>query len=455
MKTLALALMLMLTWTIPSAAQDDIQMLKAQVEAEKQRILLLEQRIQRLEDEQAKAATGAAISPTKSTNVSVGNIPVVAPDLDTNSESPVANKARLELYGSVELDAIEDFNSVDPNWNATLRPSKIPVNCPGDAGCGKAGANIASMRGSVFGVRGYLPTGMGMLRTRFDFDLFGVGNNAGATTMRIEHLYGELGHFLIGQTETLLMDSNVYPIDINFWGPNGMIFVRQPQFRWTSSRSHGTQFATAIEVPSAAIDPGNAPSFDPLLAGVVAHLRYPDITAQIKSDQSWGHLQFAGVQKWIGYDTPTGPGGNPSGGKFGYGVSLSGSMKTLHKDKLMGQVSYGQGISGYINDCCVDLAPNSSLKATAVPLLGWLAFYDHFWNDRWSSTIGYSEARQDNTGGQLNDAFHIGRYAMANLLWRPVKNVMTGGEVLWGERENKNGASGEDIRTQYSIQYKF
>ena len=131
------------------------------------------------------------------------------------------------------------------------------------------------------------------------------------------------------------------------------------------------------------------------------------------------------------------------------------SMKALQRDKLMGQVAYGKGISGYINDCCVDLAPNSSLNATAVPLLGWLAFYDHYWNDRWSSTIGYSEARQDNTGGQFSDAFHIGRYSMANLLWRPVKNVMTGGELMWGERKNKDGKSGDDIRTQYSIQYKF
>ena len=53
-------------------------------------------------------------------------------------------------------------------------------------------------------------------------------------------------------------------------------------------------------------------------------------------------------------------------------VRRSVSMKALQRDKLMGQVAYGKGISGYINDCCVDLAPNSSLNATAVPLLGWL-----------------------------------------------------------------------------------
>jgi hypothetical protein len=60
MKALVLAITLMLAWKDPSIAQDDIEALKVQVEAEKQRILLLEQRIQRLEDEKATTATAAA-----------------------------------------------------------------------------------------------------------------------------------------------------------------------------------------------------------------------------------------------------------------------------------------------------------------------------------------------------------------------------------------------------------
>src|SRR5438309_6449176 len=33
----------------------------------------------------------------------------------------------LELYGFLQLDAIQDFKRVNPNWDATLRPSRIPT----------------------------------------------------------------------------------------------------------------------------------------------------------------------------------------------------------------------------------------------------------------------------------------------------------------------------------------
>jgi len=36
-----------------------------------------------------------------------------------------------------------------------------------------------------------------------------------------------------------------------------------------------------------------------------------------------------------------------------------------------------------------------------------------------------------------------------------VRNVMTGVELLWGDRENKSGASANDSRVQFSAQYKF
>ena len=124
-------------------------------------------------------------------------------------------------------------------------------------------------------------------------------------------------------------------------------------------------------------------------------------------------------------------------------------------DRLVGAFVYGHGIASYMNDGGVDLAPTASLKAEAVESLGWFAYYDHYWNERWSSSIGYSEHRQSNTGGQFDDAFKRGRYASANLLFYPVKNVTTGAELLWGERENNDGSSGDETRLQFSAKYKF
>ena len=88
-------------------------------------------------------------------------------------------------------------------------------------------------------------------------------------------------------------------------------------------------------------------------------------------------------------------------------------------------------------------------------MVGVTAFYDITWNEKWTSTAGYSMLDIDNTNAQTPQAFHHGQYALANLLFYPVKNVMMGGEVQWGDRENKGGFTSDDLRFQFSARYNF
>jgi hypothetical protein len=380
-------------------------------------------------------------------------VSLFAAGLASSTAAVAAVGPELTIYGFIQMDAIYDFNTVDPNWKAALRPSKIPVNCPGDAGCGKDGNTTFSVRQSRFGVTGDFPTSSGELHTKFEFDMFGVGVDEGQTTIRLRHAYGEMGAFLAGQTNSLFMDGDVFPNTIEYWGPGGMVFFRNIQLRWTPMRTDHAKFAVALENPGSAIDVGNAVNPE----GWTAWNPYPDLTAQYRVSQAWGHAQLAGIFRWLGYQNPTNPSITKSSGKvLGGGLNLSGSLKTVGKDQLLAQVAYGRGIANYFNDCCTDVAPNSALnEGRAVPLLGWLLYYDHYWNEKWSSSIGYSAQDQDNTGGQASNAFNKGAYASGNLLWYPTKGVMMGGELLWGQRENKNGDKGEDTRVQFSAKYNF
>jgi hypothetical protein len=61
----------------------------------------------------------------------------------------------------------------------------------------------------------------------------------------------------------------------------------------------------------------------------------------------------------------------------------------------------------------------------------------------------------DNSNGQTASAFKKGQYALANLMYYPVKNVMAGLEVQWGDRENKDGYTSDDMRVQFSAKYNF
>ena len=374
-----------------------------------------------------------------------------------------ADKPHIDIYGFIQTDIIHDFNHVDPSWQATLRPSKIPATCTGvtatsDTGCGLMDGNtLFSVRQTRLGFKADAPTSMGEMNTKLEFDFFGVGADAGQTTIRLRHAYGELGQFLVGQTNSLFMDGDVFPNTIDYWGPGGMIFFRNIQARWTPMRTKDMRFAVAVEGPGTAIDTGNVSN----PVGWTSWNKYPDLTAQFRLTQPWGHAQVAGIYRWLGYQNPTGPpvtaaGAESSGHVTGGGINLSGSLKTIGKDQALAQFAYGYGIASYFNDCCTDVAPNSSLTgAEAVSALGWLLYYDHYWNDRWSSSVGYSEQKQNTTGGQAVNSFSKGQYVSGNLLWYPVKDVMAGFEILWGQRQNKNGDRGDDTRTQFSVKYSF
>jgi hypothetical protein len=306
------------------------------------------------------------------------------------------------------------------------------------------------VRQTRLGVLGYLPTSQGELKTKFEFDLFGVGADAGQTTIRLRHAYGEIGPVLVGQTNSLFMDGDVFPNTIDYWGPAGMVFFRNVQVRYTPWQDQGMKVAVALEGPGVSLDTSSTG-----FAGVSGHNMLPDLTGQFRWDQAWGHLQAAGILRELGYDSPSAAGSNPSGTKTGYGLNLSGTYNTIGKDKVLAQLVVGHGIANYMNDAKNDLATDAAGNAELVPLLGWLLYYDHYWNDQLSSSIGWSETRESNTSGQLTSAFHKGSYGSVNLLWTPVRNVLTGVELLYGKRENKDGASGDDTRLQFSAKYTF
>ena len=91
-----------------------------------------------------------------------------------------------------------------------------------------------------------------------------------------------------------------------------------------------------------------------------------------------------------------------------------------------------------------------------MPVLGLSTFLDHTWNDRFTSSIGYSLIDMDNTDAQAPDAYRRGQYGLVNLIYSPVKNVVMGGELQWGRRANfSDGFSSEDVRIQFSFKYNF
>ncbi len=361
----------------------------------------------------------------------------------------------FELYGFAQADYIQDFKRVHPAWDDTLRPSKIPTT---EGQYGGDGQSIIGVRQSRFGVRANLPTGGQTLRTQFEFDLFGVGGDEGQTTIRFRHVYGAWGNWLAGQTNSLFMDIDIFPNTVDYWGPSGMVFLRNPQIRWTPV-SGDTTFAIALEKPGNDIDSGQFRQVDPELASFQADEEIPDITAQFHAKTDWGHFQVAGILRKVGVENIANPANIIEHDDTGWGVDVTGSINVGERDKILLGVVVGEGIASYMNDGGVDMAPSTAspltAEAQAVDLTGISAYYDHYWNDEWSSSIGYSTTEVDNLAGQDGSAFKQGEYISMNVLHTPAEKILIGAELLWGEREDFSGASGDDVRVQFTFKYSF
>src|SRR5262249_27057100 len=153
----------------------------------------------------------------------------------------------FSVYGFAMLDMGYDFKSNDPNWFDVVRPAKLPAFKDEFAPDGKT---YFGVRQSRLGVKSTLATPFGELKTQFEFELFGTGVDAGQTTFPLRHAYGELGQFGAGQYWTAFMDPDAFPNTVEYWGPNGLVWFRNVQFRWMPLKGENA-VTIALERPGA------------------------------------------------------------------------------------------------------------------------------------------------------------------------------------------------------------
>ena len=118
-------------------------------------------------------------------------------------------------------------------------------------------------------------------------------------------------------------------------------------------------------------------------------------------------------------------------------------------------LAVGMVLGGWISDR-LQRAYGYRMGRVLVPVFGMLAFYDHYWSEKWSTSLGYSMLKKDNSPLELPSDFRRGQYALINLLSYPAKNVMIGGEFQWGKRNNfTDGFEVSDRRIQFGFRYNF
>lgn len=388
------------------------------------------------------------------------------PGTTTGSTAPAKPKPRddkgestFQIYGFAMLDMGYQFKSNHPDWFDVIRPTKLPAFAGEFAPDGKV---YMGVRQSRLGVKSSTPTKYGELKTIFEFELFGTGVDAGQTTFRLRHAYGELGQFGAGQYWTVFGDTDAYPNTFEYWGPNGLVWFRNVQFRWMPIKGRNS-VTIGLEKPGASGDQGiYANRIE--LADIKPKLAWPDLTGHVRFDRDKWHIQLSGILRsirWI--DTNPDDEFDFGGSAVGYGGSFSSHFNFGEKDTGRFQFTYGKGIENYMNDAPVDIGVKTRgipgerpVDGVALPVFGMSTFLDHTWNERFTSSFGYSMVNIENSNAQSPDAYRRGHYGIANLLWNPVPKVTFGGEFQWGRRENfLDGFHSDDFRIQFGFKYNF
>jgi hypothetical protein len=377
-------------------------------------------------------------------------------ETDTKKSGPVA-----ELYGFVQTDAGYNAGRIHPDWFDTVRPSELPSY---ENEFGEDGDAYFSVRQTRFGIKSWLPTNKGDVKGIFEWELFGVGGDAGQTTIRLRHAYLQYGKFGAGQYWSPFMDINVFPNSLEYWGPSGMAFFRNVQVRYMPVMTETNHVTIALERPGASGDNGH---YNDIIEerGIKGHFPLPDLSAEYRHSGDWGYVEVAGILRNIEWDDFVDDDIDLSGSATGWGINLSTNLAVgANGSMLRASVLYGEGIENYMNDSTADIAvvenPDNTVRPLTgelIPVWGLVAFYDINWNDQWTSSVGFSMISLDyDDTAALPDTFDEGRYALANVQYHPVDQVMFGAELQYGARDNfSDGWTYDAFRVQFSFRYRY
>lgn len=386
-------------------------------------------------------------------------VPATAPSPEVGTTAKAPGKGpTMEISGWMNLDLIYDFDRVAPEYEATLVPTTIPTQ-PGIYG--SDGNFIASVKQSKLSFKGESETPLGRGSAWLEFDLFGTGASAGETTFNLRHAWIELGGWGAGQTWTTFMDISTWPNVYDWWGPSAMSLNRNVQLRYTfADPGRDWQVALAIEKQNGSFNVDPIDELAPALAeDVTTKSELPDFIARWRLEKDWGHVQVAGVARKLNYETIGTPNNNPSGDEFGWGFNVTGIFNTVGRDQIKYGLTFGEGIASFMNDgggSNLALASEGGgLDVVSMESVGYMLYYDHYWSDRWSSSIGFSQ--NDNKLTSLQDEEQPDKvtYASTNLFYTGSTAYLLGLELLYGKLEVGNGSDGSDFRAQFTARYNF
>ena len=371
--------------------------------------------------------------------------------------------AAMKIGGFVNLTLV---NSLDPVLiTDRFIVGSIPPEGESVAGA-KSGMDVTAKQTRLnFEVREQ--TRHGTLRAFVEGDFEG-DSDGGKEIFRLRHAFGQYKYLLAGKTWSAFANMNALPEEVDFEGVNGVVLIRQPQLRFSPEFGQDYSFVFSIEEPDTDIANGNGTKGDWDLVASVDRLPFGELgdwnyrVSGILRDLQGQYIEDGEDPDTLALTNST----------TGWGITTSG-QKSLSKwgedDFIQWQIIYGKGVGRYINDLATvgggDAVFDPQGKLHALPVLAGFLSYRHHWGSKpwfmedWPgimrSNFIFSWIDVNNFDFQDDKDYAQTWRVSANLLYFPTQNLRFGGELLWGERKNKDGTSGTASQIQFSARYIF
>lgn len=453
------------TLSLPALAQT-----RSEFEELRQELQRLRQEINQLKAQQPGPAPDAAATAERVEQLELKQKDaVVVGDIPGSFRLP-GSETSLRLYGFAELNAVHEAKG-DNSMNdySTFAPY-APIN----GSTTRTGQSYLHARTSRIGIEASTPTPYGPLAVKVEGDFNNeprTGNSAVYGTVgniytqqatnsynfRLRHAYGQFGGLLAGQTWSTFMDLDNSPETVDFNGPIGSTFIRQPQVRYAYATKDLGTFTAAVENSVSYVLDGTG------VATPAGFSRVPDFIARWDKGFAWGAMSLRGLS----HELRINDGAGLKQSRRGWGLGATALVKTREaKDFASFALTYGKGIGRYLNyieGASYDPATNDILLEKA---LGVVVGYQYKASDilRVNAVLGWQK-NYDNAytafaraNGLDSGQFGVNRrvyQAHLGFIYNPIKNVDLGAEYVFGQRKTLSGEKGDLSRLNLSAKYNF
>jgi DcaP outer membrane protein len=281
----------------------------------------------------------------------------------------------------------------------------------------------------------------GKVRGYIEFDFTGASN------FNLRHAflsYGTpSGQFLVGQTWSNFTDIRAFPESIT-GTVSGLNSLRQAQVSWAQRVGKGFHYAVAVEDPV---------SSDIFLTDEVdfARTHMPDVVGQFGyTREGVAHLQVAGLVRRHEIFNISGS----SDSATGWGVNLTGNIRSIGEDSIVFGTTYGKGMARYMAG--VDPFAGGYLDSLGQLRLrktyGMYAGYQRIWTDKLRMNIwgGFAHAVPglDQPAGTFKRSVLIS----GNLIYHIQPFLTFGVEYTYGNRTNLGAPFKDNNRILFGFQ---